>query len=46
MRRGMPSNPRMCIGKNVTFMPMKNSQKFHFPSRSLSRRPVSFGNQK
>jgi hypothetical protein len=31
------------MGKNVTLKPTKKSQKFHFPSRSSSRRPVIFG---
>src|ERR1044071_4300029 len=44
-RRGMPFSPRMCIGKNVTFTPMTNSQKCHLPSVSPSIRPVIFGNQ-
>jgi len=35
----------MCIGKNVMFIPMKKSQKFQLPARSLSIRPLSFGNQ-
>ena len=43
MRRGMPSIPEKCIGKNVRFMPMKVSQKCILPSFSLIKRPVIFG---
>ena len=45
MRRGMPSIPATCIGTNVRLKPMTNSQKCQRPSRSLSIRPVAFGNQ-
>ena len=44
-RRGIPSSPTKCIGKNVTFMPMNMSQKLSLPSRSLRNRPYIFGNQ-
>ena len=39
MRRGMPSSPSMCCGKNVRLKPMKTSQKCSFPRRS-SRMPA------
>src|SRR5262249_20966185 len=44
-RRGIPSSPSWCCTRNVTLMPMKNSQKWIFPRRSSSIRPVNFGNQ-
>jgi hypothetical protein len=43
MRRGMPSIPAKCIGKNVRFMPTKVSQKCQFPCRSFIIRPYIFG---
>ncbi len=45
MRRGIPRNPRMCIGKKVMLNPTNITQKLHFPSFSLSIRPVIFGSQ-
>jgi hypothetical protein len=36
----------MCIGKNVSQVPTKVSQKLTLPSRSSYIRPVTFGNQK
>ena len=44
-RRGIPSSPSRCCGKNVTFMPMNISQNVHLPRVSLSRRPNIFGHQ-
>src|ERR1041385_8102084 len=44
-RLGMPSSPRICMGKNVTLKPMSSSQNESFPSLSLYMRPVHFGNQ-
>src|SRR5207248_5359378 len=42
MRRGMPSSPSMCCGRNVRLKPTKRSQKQSLPSRSSSRRPKIF----
>src|SRR5215212_6660574 len=44
-RLGIPISPSMCCTKNVILKPIKLSQKFILPSRSLSMRPVIFGNQ-
>src|SRR5699024_4749157 len=41
--RGIPFNPVMCIGKNVTWKPIKKSQKCHFPKVSFNFNPVIFG---
>ena len=46
MRRGMPSSPTMCIGKNSRFVPAKMIQKLICPGRSKYCLPVTFGNQK
>ena len=45
-RRGIPIRPRMCIGKNVSAVPAKASQKLTTPMPSWYIRPVTFGNQK
>src|SRR5205823_944648 len=45
VRRGWPSRPEMCIGKNVKLNPTNIVQNDHFPSRSSSIRPVIFGSQ-
>ena len=45
VRRGWPSMPRKCIGKNVRLNPITISQKFTLPSRSSSSFPKIFGNQ-
>ena len=45
MRRVIPSQPTMCIGKNVIAVPANVSQKPACASRSLYIRPVTFGNQ-
>src|SRR6059036_611242 len=44
MRRGMPSMPAKWRVSNVRWKPMRNSQKCHRPSVSLSIRPVAYGN--
>ena len=44
-RRGMPSTPRMCIGKNVRLNPTNITQKLSLPNRSFNMRPVAFGYQ-
>ena len=44
-RRDTPAMPWMNIGKNTPFMNTSDSQKCQLPSRSFSRRPVTFGNQ-
>ena len=45
MRRGIPSNPETCMGKNVTLNPTKTSQNATRPSVSLIIRPQTFGTQ-
>src|SRR6266446_5342994 len=45
MRRGIPSNPSVCMIRNVPLKPMKSVQKFHSPRVRFRRRPVIFGNQ-
>ena len=46
IRRGMPSNPAICMGKKATLKPTNIIQKPMRPIRSLIIRPVNFGNQK
>src|SRR5436190_17349709 len=44
-RRGIPTAPSQCWGRNVRLKPANVNQKCHRPSPSLKRRPVIFGNQ-
>lgn len=45
IRRGIPANPKKCIGKNVTFAPMNVIQKCIFPKLSEYGTPIIFSNQ-
>src|SRR4051794_17196712 len=45
IRRVMPCSPSECIGKNVRLKPMNINAKVQRPARSLSIRPLNFGNQ-
>ncbi len=44
-RRGIPSRPLTCIGKNASWKKTNISQKLRRPRPSLGMRPVIFGSQ-